>query len=915
MIIRQVDADLHNDEGFDDELTEPTYMAAIEDHEVPGHEFQPDIYNEFSPALRQPVNPQVQQQLKKLYRVMEQVDKKAYQLNVAGYNSSKYDLNVLAKYLLPLMEDAGMHAVKRNNRYLLLSNNKFRFTDIYLFMAPTTSLDSFAKSYMRREDYDNVKYAHKGVFPYEFLSSVHVLEQTVMPGPEFFTTTSRKTYLECADDQRKQKLHQAAVEKHNLAVQAFQAYGCRTMRDYLIVYNKSDVAPGVRAIQNLCQIYRDSEKLDLFDCLTLPSMAKQIALQNTPIGGHFMRFQKEHEEWYHLTRRAIVGGQSIVSLRLAVAGLTKIREPEFGSAAKTVQRVVGIDMSGCYLWATAQQHLTGPYFVRNGNNGFKIENGLRNVNSVLAIEHCVFNRFGGLGLELLQHQFRGGERHIQIPDGPTYHVDGYLQLPDGTTYIIEFHGCYFHNHIVGCTIDHAYNFKHNLRRELERQEQLQEVVTEVVVIRECEWLSMRSDQSVQQFLPTRPLFHTWQKRFGIRETDVLPLIMQDKLTGLFEVDAYVPKNKRAEFRDVQPFYCQMDITFDMIGDNMRRQMIAAKRQFTSRRLLVNPPFCQKQMLTHFYIKWLVERGIVIHKVYRILEFPLCSAPFATICNKICDQRQRAASANASEEEMARGTTCKLNGNAIYGQFCMQPDTHTVTKYGSEEQLIKCTNLQRMCNVNKLGDDLFELTYAKPVVTVKQCPQMAVGVYQHAKLRMTAFDYDFSRIMDRALYSLILTDTDSYYYALAKRTWQECVRPDVTLGELLAFQKKYFCMSDAESKKMGLFHVEFDGHSLAALQPKMYCAVSEKGNKTATRGIGRRETTLGFDEFINVLKADNSAAQESSIVQRVFRIVNNRMTTVRAPTKAFNSFYIKRKVIDNNIDTADLDWYWPPEFNQ
>lgn len=203
---------------------------------------------------------------------------------------------------------------------------------------------------------------------------------------------------------------------------------------------------------------------------------------------------------------------------------------------------------------------------------------------------------------------------------------------------------------------------------------------------------------------------------------------------------------------------------------------------------------------------------------------------------------------------------------------------------------------------------------KPNVLVRQCAQMAVGVYQHAKLRMLVLEYDLSRLLDRKLYCLILTDTDSYYFALARRTWEECVKPNVTQEQVDRFKQQYFCLSPDKSKYMGLFHIEFEGDAIVAPQPKMYNARGYDGkSKTASRGINKRENILNLDLYKNLLAPEPQ--RPHIITQRGFRVLDTSVITTRATTAAFNAFYVKRKVLPNNIDTDELDWQWPAEFDQ
>ena len=91
------------------------------------------------------------------------------QLPVIGYNSSTYDINLIKSKLFSFFhfgegrKDAG-YVIKRNNAYLSISNEKFKFIDILQFLTPTCSYSKFLQAY-------NVKES-KGVFPYDYFDDI-----------------------------------------------------------------------------------------------------------------------------------------------------------------------------------------------------------------------------------------------------------------------------------------------------------------------------------------------------------------------------------------------------------------------------------------------------------------------------------------------------------------------------------------------------------------------------------------------------------------------------------------------------------------------------------------------------------------------------------------------------------------------
>lgn len=70
-------------------------------------------------------------------------------LVVIGFNSGKYDLNVLKDILIPrLVKHSRIDfAIKRNHVYLALNTASLKFVDISNFMAAGTSYAAFLKHY------------------------------------------------------------------------------------------------------------------------------------------------------------------------------------------------------------------------------------------------------------------------------------------------------------------------------------------------------------------------------------------------------------------------------------------------------------------------------------------------------------------------------------------------------------------------------------------------------------------------------------------------------------------------------------------------------------------------------------------------------------------------------------------------
>ena len=81
-------------------------------------------------------------------------------LPVFGFNSAKYDLNLIKSYLLPILakeRDIEPKVIKKANQFVSFKFGDIKLLDIMNFLGGATSRDSFLKAYKTKET--------KGFFP------------------------------------------------------------------------------------------------------------------------------------------------------------------------------------------------------------------------------------------------------------------------------------------------------------------------------------------------------------------------------------------------------------------------------------------------------------------------------------------------------------------------------------------------------------------------------------------------------------------------------------------------------------------------------------------------------------------------------------------------------------------------------
>ena len=132
-----------------------------------------------------------------------------HQLPVIGFNSGKYDLNVIKQLFVPYLlkpskqdndddkdedidedeedDDDTRFVIKQQNTFMCFSTKKLKFLDIINYLAPGFSYDKYLKAYGGE--------LQKGHFPYEYMDGIGKLEDRALPPQEAFYSRLKNEYI------------------------------------------------------------------------------------------------------------------------------------------------------------------------------------------------------------------------------------------------------------------------------------------------------------------------------------------------------------------------------------------------------------------------------------------------------------------------------------------------------------------------------------------------------------------------------------------------------------------------------------------------------------------------------------------------------------------------------------------------
>ena len=632
-------------------------------------------------------------------KLLDQLFSWLHQLPVVGFNSGKYDLNMIKRSFVPLLVSNNAAVIKRQNTFMCLSTTNLKFLDVTQYLAPGVSYDKYLKAYGCD--------LQKGHFPYEYMDGIGKLEDRALPPQAAFYSQLKSEEISDADYARCQ-----AVWHDNQMT---------TMRDYLIWYNNRDVTPFLDAIAKQFTFYCD-RGIDMFkDGISVPGLSLLYLFSNLPKDTFFTVFNETSKDLHHLVKDNIVGGPAIIFHRYHEKDVTKIRR-----GRETCRKIVGYDANALYLWALMQDMPTGWYTRRREENKFRPQQAQPYGQMAIQWLTRESDRTGCT----IRHQVNGREKRIgKLP------VDGWC-AETRTAY--QFHGCFWH----GCPKCHTdpeeTNPKNNktmatLLADTKKHTTYLRRHVKVVQMWECEWKEIRKEPDVKSFLaPAR------RQKWNMTQNEILAAVIDGTLFGMIECDIHVPPELRPYFSEMQPIFKNANVSRDDIGPYMRQYAEEHNILTKPRRMLVGSYRGDKILLTTPLLRWYIAHGLVVDHVYQVVEYERKPC-FRNFGESVSTARRNG---DVDPDKSIIADTMKLLGNSAYGKTVTNVDKHRDVRYCTEGGTSTLISNKRFRQLDVVTDDAYEVTSSKARVTYDLPLHIGFFVYQYAKLRMLEFYYDF-----------------------------------------------------------------------------------------------------------------------------------------------------------------------------
>lgn len=445
------------------------------------------------------------------------------------------------------------------------------------------------------------------------------------------------------------------------------------------------------------------------------------------------------------------------------------------------------------------------------------------------------------------------------------------------------------------------------KKTQERQKYIEQQGYLVVVKWECEFKNDQiTDNDLKAFMLRfeRPL----DRRFYMSEQSIIDAVRNDLFFGVAEVDIEVPSEMYERFSEFSPIFVNCEVDFNDIGEHMQSYVNENNLDKKPKRLLLGVMKARKILLATPLLKWYLEHGLKVTKVYQTIEFDLDNNPFHGFVNNVTSARREG---DKDPNKSILALTSKLIGNSAFGSNLMRKQKHTDTCYSKEEKKInEMINNRRFISLTELDEGYCEISMKKKKILMDIPITIGYVILQNSKLRLLSYYYDFiDKYIDRSDFELIQCDTDSLYIAFSDPDINKLIKPHMREAYKLDVNNWLPRTEPADlalfdQREPGLFKVEWEGDKVIALNSKMYSVYNVNKNKTkfSCKGVSKKNFSHPTDMYQSVLTTKQSK-QGSNVG---FRTKDSRVLTYTQSRNSFTYLYVKRKVLDDGIHTTFID---------
>ena len=175
------------------------------------------------------------------------------------------------------------------------------------------------------------------------------------------------------------------------------------------------------------------------------------------------------------------------------------------------------------------------------------------------------------------------------------------------------------------------------------------------------------------------------------------------------------------------------------------------------------------------VEFYLNLGLKITRIYEFIEFHPRKC-FETLANEIVNFRKEA---DLDKSKTVIALTNKLTGNSLYSVSLLNKEKYRNITYHSKDTINKTINDPHFIHLDEIISNVYEVKSLKRSICHDLPIQIGLNVYLNSKLHMLKFFYCFlKKYIPERCFELLKSDTDSMYFAISRRSLDDCVLKDL-----------------------------------------------------------------------------------------------------------------------------------------
>ena len=288
-------------------------------------------------------------------------------------------------------------------------------------------------------------------------------------------------------------------------------------------------------------------------------------------------------------------------------------------------------------------------------------------------------------------------------------------------------------------------------RDHERVQDLQDQGYNVEIIWEKEWQALLTQRPDIKSYLSQCRTHTHFEKY-LTQDQIIQYIKDGHLFGFVECDIEVPDHLKEYFSEMTPIFKNVDVCFDDVGEFM--QNYAKDIKDVPRCLLIGSYFGKKIGLTTPLLKWYLEHGLVITRIYITVEY-IPNAAFISFMTQIAQCRLEG---DRDKDKSLIAEMPKLVGNSSYGWMITNKEKHHDIVYADESEISTEIIDNHFYDMTELPDGYYEVEKTKKKINLDLPIHIGVFILNYANLFQGSDDGYIQTVQECT--DLFLPETES-----------------------------------------------------------------------------------------------------------------------------------------------------------